>query len=109
MSSFEGLVKLLHEKGTSFSTHIERVKRLNDELQAKAAAFLSAIDSLKGSMMVDTATPKCAICFTRPRERCFVPCGHVVCSNCAQRANQRNPPRCFTCRQPVQDTIRIFL
>ena len=108
-SSFEGIAKLLHEKATNFGTQIELISKLNTEMREKIDAFLTALQTIRGSIFVDTAVVKCSICYTRERTQAFVPCGHVVCRNCSQRASARNPPRCFTCRAPIQETHRIFL
>jgi hypothetical protein len=109
MSSFEALAKQLQEKSATFGTQIDRVKRLNTEMREKVDAFVNALTALRSTVLVDTAVPRCGICVTRVRSHCFVPCGHVVCDSCSRRANQRNPPRCFTCRQTIQDTQRIYL
>ena len=108
-NSFEGIAKLLREKATNFGTQIELISKLNTEMRDKIDAFLNALQTVQGSIFIDTNTPKCTICYTRERTHTFLPCGHVVCRNCSQRASTRNPPRCFTCRQPIQETHRIFL
>ena len=47
----------------------------------------------------------CVICFDRPAEMAFVPCGHVkTCGPCATLVAD-----CPMCRQTIQERIRIYL
>jgi hypothetical protein len=48
---------------------------------------------------------KCRICFDRPSDHVFAPCGHaMICGACAARCKA-----CPFCNQPIQSVIRFFL
>ena len=105
--SFEGLAKRMHSKSEAFGTEMEKIRTLNSDLKHKIEQLLSSLGALKGHVLIDTQDKKCAICYTRARTHAFVPCGHITCQSCSRRAAQRN--RCFTCRQPVEATLRVYL
>ena len=107
--TFEAIAKMLHEKSSSFAAEIEKIQKVNSDMKAKIQKFLIGLESMKQTLHPSRGQSKCAICFTRERQAVFVPCGHVVCSSCSSRALNRNPPRCFTCRTPIQDALRIYL
>ena len=47
----------------------------------------------------------CAICFEKPLDHMFIPCGHVcVCERCAAPLTA-----CPMCREPCTDFMRIYL
>ena len=38
----------------------------------------------------------CPVCFEKPVDRVFVPCGHTICQGCLKNAS--NPQKCCVCR-----------
>ena len=101
MSAYEDLIKKVHEKASEFNVNLTKVKSANDALLARSAEVLEAFHDLFGT--VRTAQ-KCTVCYTRDQKVACMPCGHVFCQSCADRGRRR----CHTCRQPVQDLLRIF-
>lgn len=51
--------------------------------------------------------PDCAVCFCpRLQSSVFVPCGHVLCTSCAERV-RRESRRCHYCRGKIREVVRI--
>ena len=48
----------------------------------------------------------CRICFTHYPTEAFIPCGHTICSSCA---NLLNKETCPFCRTSIYDRMRIYL
>ena len=46
----------------------------------------------------------CPICLERPKDHCFVPCGHRVCLQCGLSCL----PKCPQCRGNCTQTIRVW-
>ena len=103
--SYEDLVKRMHEKSREVDVHISKLKKVNNELRDRAATVLDTLKTLVGSV---NDTPKsCNVCYSRPRNYCVLPCGHVYCESCANRAQTRG--RCFTCRSTISQIVKIYL
>ena len=105
MSAFEEIVKSVHEKATEFDVHLGKLKETNQALVARSAEVLRALRDLVGSVKAPRRNT-CCVCCTREQRAACVPCGHVFCGSCADRSKRAS--RCHTCRQPVDETIRIF-
>ena len=101
-SAYEELMKSVNKKAAEFNVHIEKVKVANDALFLHSAKALEAISELFGS--VRPSCKKCTVCYTRDQKVACMPCGHVFCQSCADRGRRR----CHTCRQPVEDLLRVF-
>jgi hypothetical protein len=106
-SLYEDILKKMRDKGVEFDIHLSRVKKANDELVAKAEKTLSTLHDLVGT--VRPAPRTCSVCYTRALTMVIVPCGHAFCTNCTERATQRNPARCFTCRGRIADTLKVYV
>jgi late competence protein required for DNA uptake (superfamily II DNA/RNA helicase) len=102
MSTYEDLIKKVHEKANEFNGHLTKVKGANDALIARSGEVLQALTELVGTVR---ETKTCSVCYTRDQKVALVPCGHVFCSSCADRGRRS---RCHTCRQPVEDLMRVF-
>ena len=104
MTSFQDIARQMHEKSKEFDDHLTALKKLNDELRDRAGKVLEGIQNLCGM----TSGPKtCSVCYTRPGTFACLPCGHSnLCNSCATRSKDRG--RCFTCRQRVEDVVKIF-
>jgi len=105
--NFEDSIRTWQKKSVEFDGFLANVKNLNSELAERSDKLLLAITELVGNVSADT-TKLCAVCYTRERTH-VLGCGHVLCGSCCDRAKRRNPPRCFTCRQPIEQIIRIYL
>ena len=65
-----------------------------------------------------SGTDVCPVCLDRARDTAFVPCGHRVCAECAERISTTawrgsgprgdSESRCPVCRQPFSGTLRVF-
>ena len=107
-SNYEELIKAMRDKALEFGTHLSRVKKANDELVVKAEKACNTLHDLIGSVR-PVPRKSCICCYTRDVTLCLVPCGHVLCDNCAERARQRSPARCFTCRARIESTMKIYI
>merc|ERR1711969_478799 len=102
MTDYEELMKAVNEKAAEFNVHIEKVKLANDALFVHSANVLEALGELFGS--VRPSSKKCTVCYTWDQKVACVPCGHVFCQSCADRGRRR----CHTCRQAVNDLMRVY-
>ena len=99
--AYEELIKTVHAKATELNVHITKLKSANDALLVRSGEVLQTLTELYGTVRTDQ---KCTVCYSRDQKVACMPCGHVFCQSCADRARRR----CHTCRQPVQDLLRIF-
>ena len=106
MSAYEELIKAVHDKSCEFNVHLHKVQKLSEALATRSAEVLVAVHDMIGAVRPHKKE-KCAVCYTRDRAVAFVPCGHVFCPSCADRGQRAN--RCFTCRQPVDEKIRVYI
>ena len=103
------LVRNILEQSKEFDEQLTRIKTLNDGLMNRSEKLLTELAGLLERVCKKDDPPKCGVCFTRLKTHCFVPCGHLVaCYQCSERAKSRSNPRCFLCRAPITDTIRVF-
>ena len=106
--SYEELLATVREKAVEFDAHLCRAKKANDELVCKSEKAINTLKELMGTVRVKP-TKTCTVCYTRDLSTCLVPCGHIFCDNCAARARQRNPAKCFTCRQRIDDSLKVYV
>ena len=102
--TFEDVVRAVHNKAVEFDQLICRAKKLNDNLVVTAEKALKGIADLVKTCVPSTKK-NCPVCYTRERTTCLVPCGHIFCESCAERAKRS---RCFICRQRIEDSMRVF-
>jgi hypothetical protein len=77
--------------------------RVTLDVEAQEINLISEID-----LQEEDRERTCAICYCRPREYAFVPCGHrVACSACNVELLKADPLRCSVCRTPAIMTIRV--
>jgi hypothetical protein len=50
----------------------------------------------------------CPICFENQIDICLNPCGHTACNKCILSITNNKKDKCFTCRSPVNEYIKIF-
>ena len=104
MSSYEDLIKSVHDKAVEFDAYLTKVKTANDALVERSTEVMQALTDLLGNVR---PAKKCSVCYTRDQRVACMPCGHVFCQSCAERG--RRSSRCHACRQPVEDVMRVFL
>ena len=104
-NTYSELVKTIQKKAKEFDTHLCKVKHLNTGLIERTEKVQLAIQDMLKSIKY---RPKkfCSVCYTREPRICLVPCGHVFCTSCADRAHSTN--RCFTCRSEIENALRIY-
>jgi hypothetical protein len=57
----------------------------------------------------DAEETMCVVCFDAPKDHAIVPCGHVcVCEACAEQLTKTRTPSCPVCREPIQQTMKVF-
>jgi hypothetical protein len=57
----------------------------------------------------DAEETMCVVCFDAPKEYAIVPCGHqCVCASCAEQLTKTRTPTCPVCREPIQQTMKVF-
>ena len=101
-STYRDEVNTILNKARLFDTQLQNLKTLNQELIIKSENIITSLNKI-----VSKINNKCTVCYTRDRNVVFQPCGHCFCSSCADRATSRN--RCFTCRQNITNSFKIFL
>ena len=104
-TSYEDLVKSMHQKSKELDVHICKLKKVNDDLRERSGSVLDTLKALVGT--VPQPPKSCDVCYSRPRNYCVLPCGHVYCESCATRALTR--ARCFTCRSHISQKVKIYL
>jgi hypothetical protein len=50
----------------------------------------------------------CPICFENQIDICLNPCGHTACNKCILTLTNNKKDKCFTCRSPVNEYIKIY-
>ena len=101
--SYEDVCCTMKEKADKFSIILRDLNTLNDDIKQKIDTLLNTLSGIKS-----TKQKFCTVCVSRAPTHCFLPCGHAgLCQNCAERGLSRN--RCFSCRQPIESIVRIFI
>lgn len=103
---FQEILANVNCKAREFDQNLTRIKTLNDQLVSRSEKLLLELNSLIEKVH-KTEKKKCQICLTRPMAVAFVACGHCVCTSCSERA-KNGRARCFTCRQPILDVIKLY-
>jgi hypothetical protein len=93
----------------------EEAAELTLRMQSDAMR-LQQVHAQLGSSVVPPAAPNpgaeetmCVVCFDAPKDHIIVPCGHqCVCGACAQQLTKTRTPMCPVCREPIQQTMKVF-
>ena len=104
-TSFIDTVQEVTEKCAVFDDKLSKVKRMNSDLRVRAEKLLTEIKNLVGCA---NSKKLCPVCYTQERSVVFG-CGHLFCLGCSERANRRDPKRCYTCRAPIECSFKIYL
>ena len=104
-NSYSELVMSIQKKAKEFDRHLTIIKSLNNELLERSEKVQLAIQDMLKTIKYK---PKeyCSVCYTREPRICLIPCGHVFCTACTDRARSRN--RCFTCRGTIDNAVRVY-
>lgn len=102
--TYEEVVRCMRDKAVEFDLHLKKIQRLNADLQEKAEKTLRSVRDMVGT--VKPAKKNCSVCYTRERTHALVPCGHLFCESCSERAIRSN--RCFVCRSAIESSMRCF-
>ena len=92
-----------------------RAAALKEKHKAKAQKASPAKDPKKGvdkSPKSQSGADECPFCFEHSRDTALIPCGHVLCSMCVEAScptSKKQKRVCPVCRQPVTQTMRVFL
>ena len=87
---------------------------LDARLAASADALLSENAALRATARADAARVRsltadleherlCDICIERSKDAACVPCGHLLCGECARKCRA-----CPTCRRTIDSVLPIF-
>ena len=93
---------------------VEAVKRqlLEERLAALALEtqqVQAELGSGSGTSHSDAEETQCVVCFDAPKDHAIVPCGHIcVCARCAEQLTNTRTPTCPVCREPIQQTVKVF-
>ena len=101
-SSIEELCTKMKQKTEEFEKHLNTLSSINTDLKVKSTKMLEVLNEVVGD-----SKKTCSVCYTRQSSFACLPCGHVFCESCAQRAQNRG--RCFICRIRVESFVKIFL
>ena len=102
MSSYPEILTKISAKSAEFAKFLADINHLNNDIKDRTDKLLKAINDLQGK-----GSKLCTVCYTRERSHTILKCGHLFCSNCAERALARN--KCFTCRQEIEGLFRVFI
>ena len=83
---------------------IAQIKKSVKNFKTCADELISDVETLEFFFARDNL---CSICYVRTPSFALG-CGHILCGNCKDRAVNRDPPRCFSCRKPVESVIKLF-
>jgi hypothetical protein len=93
---------------------VEAVKR--QQLEERLAALAletqqvqAELGSGSGTSQPDAGETMCVVCMDAPKDHLIVPCGHqCVCARCAEQLTNTRTPTCPVCREPIQQTVKVF-
>lgn len=93
------------------------VKNENEELKQLTQNLTDRNEELTNELKKEIETTndkelckcksKCSICFTEKKRYALVPCGHLFCETCSRKI-MTDFKKCPTCKQNVQQFIKIF-
>jgi hypothetical protein len=87
------------------------------QLEERLAALALEVQQVQAKLGSVSGTPHpddaeetmCVVCFDAPKEYAIVPCGHqCVCASCAEQLTKTRTPTCPVCREPIQQTMKVF-
>jgi hypothetical protein len=77
------------------------------QIQARLGG--SAVPPAAPAPHPDAEETMCVVCFDAPKDHAIVPCGHIcVCEACAEKLTKTRKPTCPVCREPIQQTMKVF-
>jgi hypothetical protein len=102
----------------ALSVQSDTLRMQSDALRVQSNALrLQQMQARLGrSVVAPPATPnpgteetQCVVCMDAPKDHLIVPCGHMcVCAGCAEQLTKTRTPTCPVCREPIQQTVKVF-
>lgn len=85
----------------------ENIDNIEIKLKDFTHLFLYIINNIISNK--ELSKNMCPICFENQIDICLSPCGHTTCNKCilSNRNNLYNN-KCFTCRTPVNEYVKIY-
>jgi hypothetical protein len=86
----------------------ENIETIELKLKDFTHLFIYIINNIIGDKEI--SKNMCPICFENPIDICLNPCGHTTCNKCiiSNRRNTYNNDKCYICRTPINDYIKIY-
>jgi hypothetical protein len=85
------------------------VRMQNDALRLQEMHAQLGVPPAVPAPHPDAEETMCVVCMDAPKEYAIVPCGHqCVCEACAERLTKTRTPKCPVCREPIQQTMKVF-
>lgn len=99
-------INQLLKRSGDFADVLKTLSSTNDSLKFYLTKLKAKIGVCCATFGVTRKNP-CVICYTRAVGIVNIPCGHLVCTACADRVHQRG--KCFTCRAVVDSQHKVFM
>jgi hypothetical protein len=78
-------------------------------LDLRTKQLHSELGSGSGTSQLDAEETQCVVCFDAPKDHLVLPCKHLcVCEACAEQLTKTRTPTCPVCREPIQQTMKVF-
>ena len=106
--SFQEEITSLLTRANEFQRVVVKVKRQTEDVISRSEKLLSGITGLLESARSSKSKEPCTVCFTNDACIALSPCGHIFCCSCSDRLKATHGLRCFTCRTPVNEFLKIF-
>ena len=96
----------INKQCSDFQKALADAKKITTNVRNSTGKILDGLKEL--SKLLGRGVDFCTICF-EGRKQHATQCGHVICTECRARMEQRPPMRCFHCRTPVTHIFKIYL
>ena len=86
------------------------INKIENSLVKIRRTFINIINNLINKNDDVLNKKMCPICFENEIDMCSIPCGHTCCNKCiiSSRSNYNNNKRCLSCRNEINDNIKIY-
>lgn len=89
--------------------HVDKSKEENMIQSQILEQAKKELEQMKGRLQEVEGNNECPICYNNERNCALHPCGHVLCSVCAEHQKKHFKGLCPFCRQKFTSTVNIFL
>jgi hypothetical protein len=105
-------IKENYEKWIKFSYNndIKNIEENIEDIELKLRDFTLLFKNIINNIVTEKEISKniCPICFENEIDICITPCGHTTCNNCIMSNSNFYNNKCFTCRSPVNEYIKLY-